>query len=153
MTETQPEALFYHLDQQPLDRVLPTLVEKTVDRGWRAVIQVGSPEKLASLDAALWTYRDDSFLPHGTAADGPLERQPVVLTLDEENPNGAQVRFLVEGAGSNRLTGYTRLVFVFDGGDPAAVATARGQWKMAKAAGYAATYWQQTAEGRWTRKA
>jgi DNA polymerase-3 subunit chi len=154
---TAPDAptdvMFYHLDQHPLERVLPSLVERTVARGWRAVVQAGSAERLEAIDALLWTYRDDSFLAHGTEKDGPAGEQPVFLTTREENPNGAAVRFLVDGAKLAVLTGYLRVVLVFDGQDPTAVAAAREQWKAAKAQGCGVTYWQQTAHGGWEKKA
>ena len=153
MSTPAPEALFYHLERQPLDRVLPTLVEKTVERGWRAVIQAGSPERVQALDALLWTYKEDGFLAHGTAADGAPDRQPVFLTTGDENPNGAVVRFLVDGAVATDFQSYQRLVFMFDGRDEAALTGARSQWKTAKAAGCAVTYWQQGDDGRWQKKA
>ena len=153
MSAVAPEALFYHLERQPLDRVLPGLIERTVERGWRAVIQAGSAERVQALDGLLWTYRDDAFLPHGTAADGAADRQPVFLTVGDDNPNNAVVRFLVDGAIAADFKGYQRLVFLFDGRDAEALAGARTQWKAAKAAGCTATYWQQNAEGRWEKKA
>ena len=129
------EVLFYHLERQPLDRVLPELLEKCLQRDWRAVVQLGSEERLEALDSHLWTYRDDAFLPHGTAADGHVEAQPVYLTDGEENPNGAVVRFLVDRASPPDLTPYQRGVFLFDGQDPEAVADARRHWKAMKEAG------------------
>lgn len=153
------EALFYHLEHLPLERVLPGLVERTLERGWRAVIEAGSAERVAALDALLWTYRDDSFLPHGLASDGHAGEHPVVLTEGAGNPNGASVRFLVDGASADKaawagpMRGYTRIVVIFDGNDTDAVASARSQWKAAKDAGCAVTYWQQSREGRWERKA
>lgn len=148
-----PEVLFYHLEHARLETVLPPLLEKTLERGWRAVVQCGNPERLDVLDEVLWTYRADSFLPHGTARDGSAERQPVFLTTGPETPNQAGVRFLVEGAIPEAFDGFVRMVFLFDGSNPDEVAAARGQWKAAKAAGCAATYWQQDDGGRWTKKA
>jgi DNA polymerase-3 subunit chi len=147
------EVLFYHLEHQPLERVLPSLVEKTLERGWRAIVQAGSEERVEALDTLLWTYREDSFLPHGTRRDGNADAQPVFLTTGEENPNGAQVRFLVDGAEAGDLSGYARVVYLFDGRDAAAVAQAREQWKAAREAGGEVTYWQQSPEGRWEKKA
>jgi DNA polymerase III subunit chi len=147
------EALFYHLERQPLDRILPVLVERTVERGWRAVIQAGSEDMVEQLNTLLWTFKDDGFLPHGTAADGPPERQPVYLTTTDECPNGAAVRFLVDGAKAKDHGRYRRLVYLFDGHDADAVGAARAEWKTAKAAGCAVTYWQQTKDGKWERKA
>jgi DNA polymerase III subunit chi len=147
------EVLFYHLEHQPLERVLPSLVEKTLERGWRAVIQAGGEERLEALDTLLWTYKDDSFLPHGTKKDGHAELQPVYLTTGDDNPNGATVRFLVDGAAAADFAGYARLVYLFDGHEPQAVEQARAEWKRAKAAGCAVTYWQQSESGRWEKKA
>jgi DNA polymerase-3 subunit chi len=147
------EVLFYHLEHQPLERVLPSLVEKTLERGWRAVVQAGSEERVEALDTLLWTYREESFLPHGTRRDGNVEAQPVFLTTGEENPNGATVRFLVDGAEAQDLSSYTRIVYLFDGRDTSAVEAARAQWKAAKTGGADVTYWQQSPEGRWEKKA
>jgi DNA polymerase III subunit chi len=146
------EVLFYHLERQPLDAVLPTLVEKTVERGWRAVIEVGTAERVQALNALLWTYKPESFLPHGSRADGQPAEQPVYLTHENDNPNGATVRFLVDGAAPTAYEGYDRMVVMFDGRDPEALAAARQQWKAAKAAGATLTYWQQNTEGRWEKK-
>jgi DNA polymerase-3 subunit chi len=147
------EVLFYHLERQTLEQVLPGLVERTLERGWRAVIQAGSSERLAAIDTLLWTYKEVSFLAHGTRAEGHAEHQPVFLTTDGDNPNGAGVRFLVDGAPASDFKGYTRVVCIYDGHDPAAVEGARAQWKAAVAQGAAVTYWQQTEAGRWEKKA
>lgn len=147
------EVMFYHLERLGLEAVLPKLLEKSLERGWTAVVQAGSKERVDALNATLWTYRDDSFLPHGRAEDGDAEAQPIYLTDGDETPNGAQIRFLVDGARCGNLTAFERVVFVFDGGDPQAVAQAREEWKAAKSAGVALTYWQQDKSGRWVRKA
>ena len=147
------EVFFYHLEHQPLERVLPSLVERTLERGWRAVVQAGSEERVEAIDTLLWTYRDESFLPHGTTRAGSPALQPVYLTSGEENPNGASVRFLVDGAETADLTAYARIVYLFEGRDAAAVARAREQWASAKAAGLSVTYWQQSPDGRWEKRA
>lgn len=148
-----PEVMFYHLDRQPLDAALPLLVEKTLERGWRAVIQAGSEERVAALDALLWTYRPEAFVPHGTAGDGDAARQPVYLTATAENPNAADVRFLVDGAALDAYKGYRRIVVMFNGRDEHAVKDARDQWRRAKSDGCSVTYWQQTASSGWEKKA
>lgn len=147
------DVMFYHLERQGLETVLPKLLEKTLERGWRAVVQAGSMDRVNALNDALWTYRDDSFLPHGRSADGFSDDQPVYLTDGAETPNGARIRFLVDGARPDAFDGYERMVFVFDGADPSAVAQARAQWKAAKTAGCDLTYWQQDRDGRWIKKA
>ena len=147
------EVYFYHLEHRSLESVLPELLERTLQRGWRAVVQAGSEERVEALDSHLWTYTDHSFLPHGSARDGNAAQQPIFLTTDTDNPNAAQVRFLADGAECEDLSGYERAVFLFDGRDEIAVQQARRQWKAVKAAGHAATYWQQTDAGKWEKKA
>lgn len=147
------EVLFYHLERASLETVLPGLLEKTLERGWKAVVRARSREKIDALDAHLWTYRDDSFLPHGSGGDGALN--PVWLTEGEDAPNGAEVLFLVDGATADpaALAGFVRCVAIFDGADEAALAAARAQWRAVKESGAAATYWRQSASGRWEKEA
>jgi len=153
VADTPTEVLFYHLERKPLEAVLPQLLEMTVQRGWRAVLQASSEERLEALDTHLWTYSEESFLPHGTRKDGHAAEQPVYLTIGDDNPNAATVRFLVDGAVASEPTAYTRVVYLFDGRDPDAVQQARGEWKRVKTAGCTVTYWQQTESGRWEKKA
>ncbi|MEP9351015.1 DNA polymerase III subunit chi [Xanthobacter sp. KR7-225] len=147
------EIFFYHLERRPLEQVLPALLEKSLERGWRCVVECGSAERRDALDAHLWTYSDASFLPHGTDAQPQPERQPVLIATSQANPNGATVRFLVDGVELPDPAAYTRLVYLFDGRDDEQMAAARERWKQAKALGAALTYWQQDEEGRWVRKA
>lgn len=145
------EVLFYHLEQRPLESVLPALLEKVLERGWRAVVEVGSNERAKALDTALWTYRDDSFLPHGLAGDTIDSEQPVLLTTGTDNPNGATVRFFTDRAVPQSADGYARIVYLFSGHDPDAVTEARAAWKTLQD-GNEVTYWQQEPGGRWVKK-
>jgi DNA polymerase-3 subunit chi len=148
------EVLFYHLHRQPLERVLPQLLERSYERGWRVVVQAASEERVDALDAHLWTYRDDSFLPHGTTRDSDPQLQPILLTTAAHNPNGATVRFLVDHVPLPADAGaYHRIVLLFDGEDEDAVAAARKRWGEVKAQGFEVTYWQPDEQGRWVKKA
>lgn len=149
-----PEVRFYHHSTSPLERNLPEMLEKSLERGWRVILRCGSEPGLAQLDAVLWTYRDDAFLPHGTAAAGHADRQPVYLTLGDENPNGANVLMLVDGARAApaEMAGFERTCLIFDGGDPRALDAARDDWRAVRAAGLSAVYWSQEG-GRWVNKA
>ena len=147
------EILFYHLKGQTLEQVLPPLLQKSLERGWRVVVQASSDERVEALDAHLWTWRDDTFLPHGTSRDPEASEQPIVLTASGENPNGAMVRFLVDGANLTADAGnYQRIVLLFDGDDPEAVEIARMRWNEAKTNGAEVTYWKADENGRWQRQ-
>ncbi|RWM07816.1 MAG: DNA polymerase III subunit chi [Mesorhizobium sp.] len=147
------EILFYHLTESTLEEALPGLLERSVERGWRAVVQTGTEERRDALDQHLWIFRDDSFLAHATDREAHPAEQPILLTTGVGNQNAAQIRFLVDGANPPELSGYERAVFLFDGHDAAQLEAARGHWKTMKEAGHAVTYWQQTPDRRWERKA
>lgn len=142
---------FYHLTRQPLDKALPALLEKCLERNWKVVVQATGPERVSALDDALWTYSDESFLPHGAGPDGTEET--VWLTTADANPNGAAVRVMVDGAAPPDLSPYKRALVMFDGHDIEALDAARAQWKTLKDAGHAVTYWKQDGDGRWKREA
>ena len=147
------EVLFYHLQNMSLESVLPPLLEKSLERGWRVVVQSTSSERTEALDAHLWTYSDDSFLPHATARASDAQDQPIILSAEEGNPNGANVRFLVDNAALPVDTdSYERVVLVFNGEDAEALAVARQAWKDCKTRGFDVTYWQTDERGRWQRR-
>jgi DNA polymerase-3 subunit chi len=149
---------FYHLTRQPLERTLPVLLERCLERSWKAVVQAQTEERVTALDEVLWTYSEESFLAHGTARDGDGELQHVYLTTGQENPNGAQVRFFIEGAriapALDAPAGtYERMILMFDGNDPDDLTAARAQWKELKAKDCTLSYWQQNEAGGWEKKA
>ncbi|MDW6021280.1 DNA polymerase III subunit chi [Mesorhizobium sp. BAC0120] len=147
------EVLFYHLTESTLEDALPGLLERSLQRGWKAVVQTGTEERRDALDTHLWTFRDDSFLAHGTDREAHPSDQPVLLTTGQGNGNDAEIRFVVDGAEPPGLDDYQRAVFLFDGHDQAQVESAREQWKKLKAQNHEVTYWQQTPDRRWERKA
>lgn len=143
---------FYHLHRWPLERALPRLLEKTLEAGKRAVVMAGSEDRVEALNGLLWTYRGDSWLPHGSPRDGHPQEQPVWLTVEDENPNDAHFLFLTDGAASARISDYERCFELFDGNDPATVEAARRRWKAYLEEGHDLTYWQQTEAGGWEEK-
>ena len=154
MSDGGAEIWFYHLEQRSLEEVLPNLLERSLERGWRAIVQATSEERVDALDTLLWTYAEESFLAHGTIRDGDPAQQPIYLTTSPENPNGAQVRFLVDGATvPDDAAAYERIVLIFNGEDDEAVEAARAQWTLCKGRGFEVTYWQPDDAGRWQRKA
>lgn len=147
------ELWFYHLERTELERALPPLLEKCLARGWRALVRGGDEERLDALDAVLWTFRDDSFLPHGRDSAANAERQPVLLTRGPGNPNAAKALFLIDGAEPSDIAGFERACLMFDGRDEAALVLARSRWKEAKESGVAASYWRESATGKWEKQA
>ena len=147
------EVLFYHLQDMTIENVLPPLLEKLLERGWRVVVQSTSEERTEVLDAHLWTYREDSFLPHATWRVADAGDQPIILAVEEGNPNRANVRFLVDNAPLPADSDiYDRVVLLFNGDDADALAAARRSWTDCKARGFDVTYWQADDRGRWQKR-
>lgn len=145
------EYRFYHLDRIPLERALPRMLETALRRDWRAVVIAGSEDRVEALNALLWVYDKDGFLPHGSRREGYAEMQPVWLTTADENPNGAHVAFLIDGTTLVDASAFALCCELFDGSDEEAREKAREHWKAAMAAGHDVTYWQQTDKG-WQQK-
>jgi len=145
------EVGFYHLISTPLERSLPRLLERARTQGYRIVVRAASLERVEHLNAALWTYDEAAFLPHGSARDGNAAMQPIWLTHSDENPNGATMLVLVDGVEAENIGSYARCADLFDGNDAGAVEAARTRWRRAREAGHTLTYWQQTTSG-WERK-
>ncbi len=145
------ETAFYHLTRINLETALPKLLEKTLEAGKRAMVLASSEARVEALAVALWTYDQDSWLPHGSKKDGDAADQPVWLTTEDaardDAPNGADFIFLTDGAESKHAAGYERCFDIFDGRDEDALAAARERWRKLKDAGSSLAYWRQTAKG------
>jgi DNA polymerase III subunit chi len=151
------EVLFYHLERRSLDDVLPSLVEKSLERGWRVAIRAESADRAQAIDNLLWTYSEQSFLPHAQTGDGDPGRQPVLITVEEDNANDANVLFLVGGAAPPAWDGdlarsLARIVLMFDGSDAGMLSAARAAWKDAKAADHDVTYWKESPAGKFEKQ-
>ena len=153
MSEAACDIWFYHLERTALDQALPELLDRTLKRGWKALVRTSAKERIDHLDGWLWSYRDDSFLPHGCADEPQAARQPVLLTTGLDNPNAAEALFLIDGAEPGDLAGYARCIVLFDGRDSTATALARERWRVFKAAGHPVSYWRQGVERGWEKQA
>ncbi|MBN8910370.1 MAG: DNA polymerase III subunit chi [Rhodospirillales bacterium 69-11] len=141
---------FYHLTRTGVAQALPQLLGRTLAAGERALVLCRTEATVATLDRALWEVAEPDWLPHGTAADGDADLQPIWLSVEDAAPNGARFLFLTEGAETARLEAFTRVFDLFDGTDEEAVAAARTRWKAVRAGGHEATYWRQGERG-WER--
>ena len=141
---------FYHLTRTPLPDALAQLLERTLQAGHRALVLCPDAARLKALDAALWACPDPVWLPHGTAADGDPDLQPVWLSIEPESANGARFLFLVDGADTDRRGAFDRVFDLFDGKEAEKVAAARDRWRAVQDGGHTPTYWKQ-AQGGWEK--
>lgn len=153
MSDAKTEIWFYHLERSTLDQVLPGLLEKTLQKGWRALIRVQDAATCDEIDELLWTYRPESFLPHGRADAEHAALQPVLITESGENSNSAQTLFIVDDADLGPTEEFARCFIIFDGRNEQKVQHARNRWRNLKETGVELQYWKQDEDGRWARAA
>lgn len=147
------ELWFYHLEHARIEDALPELLQKLLGRGGRALVISSEDSRVSALDEHLWTFVDESFLPHGRA-DGPdAEAQPVLLGLNPDNLNNATMLFCLDGADPGPVEPWERVIVMFEASDETSVARARALWSVHKQAGTLVSYWRQTEQGRWEKKA
>ena len=53
--ESVTEVYFYHLERRTLEEVLPTLLERSPERGWGAAVQAASRGRGEALETLLAT--------------------------------------------------------------------------------------------------
>ncbi|MEL6920521.1 MAG: DNA polymerase III subunit chi [Pseudomonadota bacterium] len=148
------EVTFYHLTETSVDDALPGLVEKALARGWKVTVQAPDDDAMSDIDTQLWAHDPTAFLPHGRDGDAPGDDHPVYVTSTIHNPNGSQMRFVVNRCAlPDTLEPFERVALMFDGQDMDVVSDAREKWKALKAVGHQLTYWKQTPEGRWEKAA
>lgn len=147
------EVRFYHLTTQTQEQALPQLLTKAYERGMKVLVRLRDDAQVEHMNEVLWTFSAESFLPHGAKKDGKPHLQPIWLTAQDENPNGATVLFTGSGVNDCELTGFDLRCELLDGRDSEALSAARARWKQYKEQALGVTYWQQNERGGWEQKA
>ena len=142
---------FYHLTTTPIERALPGIAERVLSGGGRLLVVSDSEPQRSALDAALWTYKPDSFLPHAQAGGQNDGDQPVLIGNTPHAANGARFVALADGAWRDEALGFDRVFHFFDDDS---VAAARLAWKrLTDRDGVERRYWKQDERGRWEQAA
>ncbi len=146
------EYWFYHLESATVEGILPGLLEKTRQKGWRALVKLPQ-DKLIAMDEYLWTYKDDSFLPHGRDDEPLADLQPVTLSASAVNALGHQAVFLIGGTDIENMDGVERCMVMINGRSQDDIVRERKRWKTLKDTEATLAYYQQNERGGWDKKA
>jgi DNA polymerase III subunit chi len=144
---------FYHLERESVDKVLPGLLERGLERDLRMAVQTLDGARVQEISQSLWAYEDVAFIPHGIPGEPDPEEQPIFVTSTAENPNAATFRFFIDGAAPVSIEGLARACILFNGNDETALQQARELWKRFKAEGHAIVYQKRDETGRWVDQA
>jgi DNA polymerase-3 subunit chi len=138
---------FYQLSASPIERVLPRICERLLENEERLLV-VAAQDQIERLDALLWSYKADSFLPHGQASAPAPDRQPILLAVESEPLNEARNIALADGRWREEALHFERTFYFFD---LDGVEGARGVWRNLNAReGLERRYWRQEG-GKWVQ--
>lgn len=146
------EHWFYHLEHATVESVLPMLLEKSLERDWRCLVKT-TPDTLSYYNDFLWSFRDDSFLPHSRDDEPLADLNPVILSANADVAKGVDVVILLGGQDIENFNGVTRCMFMINGKNAEDVQNARARWARLKKFGADLSYYQQDDRGRWQKKA
>ncbi len=139
---------FYHLDAVPVERVLPRIAERVLADGGRLLVVTADRAHATVLDEALWSYRPDSFLPHGLAGGEADAAQPVLIALEPVATNHARHVALADGVWREAALDYDRAFHLFD--ETQAEAARRAWRALGGVDGLTRNFWRQQ-DGRWAK--
>lgn len=132
---------FYYLTRVPLEKALPGIAERVLASGERLVIVAGDEKLLTRIDALLWGYKPESFLPHGREGD-----QPILLSTDAEGATAQNIA-LIDGEWREVALSFARAFYFFDS---QSLDAARTAWRaLAQQSAVERHYWKQDEGGRW----
>ena len=135
------KADFYYLTRTPLERALPAIAERVLAGGDQLEILADDLDLIDRLDRSLWSYRPDSFLPHGREG-----AQPVLLTCSSERAVTYANLAYVDGIWRDPPSSAARIFYFFDADT---LDNARSAWRSVNTDAFERRYWKQTEEGRW----
>ena len=148
------EITFYQIDDTLSKAIAPLLI-KVLDEKKKAVVFCKNPAKFKEIDDGLWTYGKYKFIPHLTPADKEIsekfgwERQPILLTSEENNLNDASYLALVEEASQDFIASFERVFYFYEASDVAAAKAFSG--KIAKMLKKVSSYKKEA--GKWVAAA
>jgi DNA polymerase III subunit chi len=132
---------FYHLTRVPLEKALPSIAERVLANGQRLVIVAEDEKLLTRIDALLWSFKPESFLPHGREGD-----QPIYLTADASGATAQNIA-LIDGEWRDSALGFARAFYFFDS---QTIDGARTAWRaLADKSEVERHYWKQDDAGKW----
>ncbi|OPZ78363.1 MAG: DNA polymerase III subunit chi [Alphaproteobacteria bacterium ADurb.Bin438] len=141
---------FYHLTSSTLQKILPQLAINIDKTKKHAIFLFKDDNEVEKFNDYLWTFKDTSFIPHGSKNDGNENLQPIFLSSEFSNPNDA--KFIVYTSPLNNINPeFERVFIIFNGNNKMELEMARNLWKKGIALSAEMHYWQDLPEG-WVEK-
>ncbi|GAB4361861.1 MAG: DNA polymerase III subunit chi [Gammaproteobacteria bacterium] len=111
------------------------LAEKAYSRGHRIFIHARDRDQAQQLDDLLWTYRQESFLPHALCGDELADESPIQIGHDTEPSGHCDVLINLSGEVPGFFSRFERVAELV-GSDPGARERSREAFRFYKDRGY-----------------
>ncbi|MCK8516103.1 DNA polymerase III subunit chi [Methylonatrum kenyense] len=102
---------FYIVDsqaEQAAEAVACSLIDKAWSRGHRVLVRSRDDAQQARLDRLLWTFRQESFLPHATATSG-IDAPILIAGAEDTVTTGFEVLVNLDDAPAADLASWKRI--------------------------------------------
>tara|TARA_Y100000287_G_scaffold27260_2_gene19054 strand:+ start:206 stop:670 length:465 start_codon:yes stop_codon:yes gene_type:complete len=113
------QIIFYSTAPFQVEKTLFTLLEKSLEKGNKSLLLFKDKEKCLSINEQLWTYKQNSFLPHISEDDQIYDNIdiPVYLSTKNENPFKAELLFSIDGFLPDNIDHFERVIIIIDVND------------------------------------
>ena len=113
------QIIFYSTAPLQVEKTLFALLEKSLEKGNKSLLLFKDKEKCLSINEQLWTYKQNSFLPHISEDDQIYDNidVPVYLSTKNENPFKAELLFSIDGFLPDNIDHFERVIIIIDVND------------------------------------
>lgn len=113
------QIIFYSTAPLQVEKTLFALLEKSLEKGNKSLLLFKEKEKCLSINEQLWTYKQNSFLPHISEDDQIYDNidVPVYLSTKNENPFKAELLFSIDGFLPDNIDHFERVIIIIDVND------------------------------------
>ena len=110
------QIIFYSTAPLQVEKTLFALLEKSIEKGNKSLLLFKDKEKCSLINEQLWTYKQNSFLPHISEDEKIYDDidVPVYLSTKNENPFKAELLFSIDGFLPDNIDHFERVIIIID---------------------------------------
>lgn len=146
-----PKVRFYQLSSTSLEKALVDIVNKAWKKGTKLCLMAHDPNHAQWLDDLLWRQPNDVFLPHGLWNGLDPERQPILISPEPDQRNGATLILLATPKLLRNPEKFDLVIDFVNGKSPNDLAASRQRYRHYRDLGCTMEYWAQSLQG-WQKK-
>ena len=137
------KAFFYKSSHRDVVRDIAWLTESIFKKNNRIVIFCTDQETAEVVDDFIWSYRDDSFIPHSIKKHRETSLDPILVTTDLDGSYEHNVLLALNGVliKEKDWQRFAKVYYFFDDQDSREKENARAMWKSFSSLAVNCKYW------------